>query len=124
MGEILDIHLRIHDKDIREYHSKIGDTLERPSRHYENLIKIGLTTLARIKEGKDILRRKESTLPAIDQYYLNLISGISVVSALKRGAISPEQLELIYRGAREIIQDVECDRTARDSVRLLRDIYP
>jgi hypothetical protein len=103
-----------------EYHKSLGAMDRSRSKHYEAIIRAGIVTYSRLEAGQEMFDQGKSLLPSIDLYYKFGINGATIPEAFANGALSPEQVNFIYRGAQQIIGEIEKDDNCRSCVPSLR----
>ena len=115
-SETLELHIRTRDKSIKEYHKSLGAMDVSRSKHYEQILKIGIATYRRLNAGHDMFELGKSDLPSIDLYYRYGINGVSLGDAFANGGLSSAQVNYIYRGAQQLIGEIEKDEGLRECV--------
>ena len=120
MTDVLDLHLRITDQMIKEYHKSLGAMDTSRSKHYESILRAGIVTYQLLADDEDIFKKGKSNLPSIDHYYRFGINGVTIADAYANAALTEQRVLWIYRGAHQIIGEVEKDDNLRNCIPELR----
>jgi hypothetical protein len=96
MGEVLDLHLRVHDERVRQYWRENAKDLKHPSLQIEKLILMGMRMFEWLRRDKPIFRKEDSNLPPLDLYHREHIFGLGVLECSKANILSDLQVRDIY----------------------------
>jgi hypothetical protein len=119
----MDLHLKIHNKVVREYIESIDTRLGPKNKQVEDMIVLGLDAARARREQVDLFERGKSELPSIDMYGRYKINGLDVATVYNQiGGISPEALNYIYYGALNIVGAIEQDKECRKVIPRLRHL--